>query len=322
MPNPTPGRNDPCPCGSGKKYKNCCLGKDRARQLRSTSWRNEEQETLEKLLAFAQRPTFTAQITVAFNLFWNGTYGLSALRMIDQGESARFLDWYMFDYRLEGGSQRIIDLFAGDETIHLSTVEHERVRAWRDSYTSLYRRAGQVNQSVFQVEDLLQNNTIEVMDTGFGHLGLAGDVIIGRLLRSSSPPHLSWAAVLLPADMADPLTSFAREGYRQYRETHSLASWPEFLSNSGYIFNHYLLKAAAEARQPRVGKHAYYDAFATLSRLSQAESELREERARRASLMHQERGKKPTEEPAIRQTKGGLLLPGNVSYKGSQGRGR
>jgi preprotein translocase subunit SecA len=21
------GRNDPCPCGSGKKYKNCCLRK-------------------------------------------------------------------------------------------------------------------------------------------------------------------------------------------------------------------------------------------------------------------------------------------------------
>lgn len=21
------GRNDPCPCGSGKKYKNCCIGK-------------------------------------------------------------------------------------------------------------------------------------------------------------------------------------------------------------------------------------------------------------------------------------------------------
>ena len=23
------GRNDPCPCGSGKKYKKCCLKKDR-----------------------------------------------------------------------------------------------------------------------------------------------------------------------------------------------------------------------------------------------------------------------------------------------------
>ncbi len=25
-----PGRNDPCPCGSGKKYKKCC-GKDKAK---------------------------------------------------------------------------------------------------------------------------------------------------------------------------------------------------------------------------------------------------------------------------------------------------
>jgi tetratricopeptide (TPR) repeat protein len=27
------GRNDPCPCGSGKKYKHCCLDKDRAAEL-------------------------------------------------------------------------------------------------------------------------------------------------------------------------------------------------------------------------------------------------------------------------------------------------
>jgi hypothetical protein len=26
-----PGRNDPCPCGSGKKYKKCCLPKGEAR---------------------------------------------------------------------------------------------------------------------------------------------------------------------------------------------------------------------------------------------------------------------------------------------------
>lgn len=27
------GRNDPCPCGSGKKYKNCCLQKDQKKSL-------------------------------------------------------------------------------------------------------------------------------------------------------------------------------------------------------------------------------------------------------------------------------------------------
>jgi hypothetical protein len=25
---PTAGRNDPCPCGSGKKFKKCCMGQD------------------------------------------------------------------------------------------------------------------------------------------------------------------------------------------------------------------------------------------------------------------------------------------------------
>ena len=27
---PKVGRNDPCPCGSGKKYKKCCLNKTSA----------------------------------------------------------------------------------------------------------------------------------------------------------------------------------------------------------------------------------------------------------------------------------------------------
>ena len=30
---PKNSRNDPCPCGSGKKYKHCCLEKDRATEL-------------------------------------------------------------------------------------------------------------------------------------------------------------------------------------------------------------------------------------------------------------------------------------------------
>ena len=28
MKTPGIGRNDPCPCGSGKKFKHCCLGKE------------------------------------------------------------------------------------------------------------------------------------------------------------------------------------------------------------------------------------------------------------------------------------------------------
>ena len=30
-----PGRNEPCYCGSGKKYKHCCLPKDEAKQAKA-----------------------------------------------------------------------------------------------------------------------------------------------------------------------------------------------------------------------------------------------------------------------------------------------
>lgn len=29
--NPRPGRNQPCPCGSGKKFKDCCINKKQYR---------------------------------------------------------------------------------------------------------------------------------------------------------------------------------------------------------------------------------------------------------------------------------------------------
>jgi hypothetical protein len=36
------GRNDPCPCGSGKKYKQCCLAKDEAKEREARTKAAEE----------------------------------------------------------------------------------------------------------------------------------------------------------------------------------------------------------------------------------------------------------------------------------------
>lgn len=40
---PIVGRNEPCPCGSGRKYKQCCLDKDetKARQARAKAAEKE-----------------------------------------------------------------------------------------------------------------------------------------------------------------------------------------------------------------------------------------------------------------------------------------
>lgn len=50
--NPEKKLNGPCPCGSGKKYKNCCYPKDRAKQQQQ-SQPDEEQHPLSKKEEYA-----------------------------------------------------------------------------------------------------------------------------------------------------------------------------------------------------------------------------------------------------------------------------
>ncbi len=48
------GRNDPCPCGSGLKYKKCCLGKD-ASQILAVAEKNKEASLKEKIIDLQEK---------------------------------------------------------------------------------------------------------------------------------------------------------------------------------------------------------------------------------------------------------------------------
>lgn len=313
------GRNDPCPCGSGKKYKNCCLLKDRARRIRESTWRRDEQLVLDKLVDFAQQPEFSDQFPVAFNLFWNGNYGQDALDTLPRHEVSRFLEWYMYDYRLERQRRRIIDLFIEELEPELLPAERECVRVWQNSYLSLYRITGPVEGETIPVVDVLQEVPKRILGDGVSLRGLRGDLILGRLLRSSTTPHFSWAAILLPATMEEGFSTFVKEGYKQYQEIHPQAPWPEFLSHYGYMFNHYLLRSAAVTGKAQYASKVYYDPYETLERLREAEQRQQE----RVTLQAEKQWgdtvppEEETGEP-LRQTKGGILLPGYVHYKGSK----
>jgi hypothetical protein len=59
------GRNDPCPCGSGKKYKKCCLGKENWSSYRSILHLEEEAKiSISDLIRFA---SYDLKL---YNRFW------------------------------------------------------------------------------------------------------------------------------------------------------------------------------------------------------------------------------------------------------------
>ena len=56
------GRNAPCPCGSGKKYKKCCLNKSKIQFLAELAFDGEyDTETIKKWLKTFYRRFFSQQ---------------------------------------------------------------------------------------------------------------------------------------------------------------------------------------------------------------------------------------------------------------------
>jgi hypothetical protein len=62
------GRNDPCPCGSGKKYKRCCLAQQSASYTFWAQQRDASDELTRDMLSFAERK-FSDQIQAAWQDF-------------------------------------------------------------------------------------------------------------------------------------------------------------------------------------------------------------------------------------------------------------
>ena len=98
----TPGRNDPCPCGIGKKYKKCCLPAESATPTPAEDPAADRRartrtSALRALLDFGGRPEFAEALAEALEAF-------SASRVpLGGDDQGRFAFYYLFDHVLPTG---------------------------------------------------------------------------------------------------------------------------------------------------------------------------------------------------------------------------
>src|SRR5215218_2678117 len=142
---PKIGRNDPCPCGSGKKYKQCHLPIEEAAAAEQLRLRRSVDTLLPKIITAAQAQV--GAIPAAFERFWDGKYTPEQLEDLDDLEGRggeRFLTWFAFDYPLEDGRTLVQQLGAGAgpsgsdpaqddedaEDLELTDAEMQLLRDW------------------------------------------------------------------------------------------------------------------------------------------------------------------------------------------------
>lgn len=105
-PMASPGRNDPCPCGSGRKYKHCCLAKaDTADQLR-VRVRRAEGRVVDALFPFALDQYGKTFFEQAWLEFWAGEPPEDAEEFTDVPEFENmFVPWFVTSFVADPADQ-------------------------------------------------------------------------------------------------------------------------------------------------------------------------------------------------------------------------
>ncbi len=162
-----PGRNDPCPCGSGKKYKKCCLAK-KATPVADLNWqkmRKTEGELIHALLKHTDRYYGPDAVTEA----WEDFSPWEALPMEPDSQpelDTIFLPWFVFNW--------IPDNVEVDKTDHypeiqvaLHYLEHQGARL--DSFRRHFIEAVCAQPySFFMVTEVMPGKQMTLKDLVLG----------------------------------------------------------------------------------------------------------------------------------------------------------
>ena len=131
-----PGRNDPCPCGSGRKYKRCCLDREAEHDAIAAALEARALPLLSGLARFAEGAVRTPIDEIARKEFpfWRGP--------LDDAMASRVVDHLIFDFRLERFGRTAIDEFVLEEGHSLGAQERTLLSAWGEARRRLYRADG------------------------------------------------------------------------------------------------------------------------------------------------------------------------------------
>ena len=157
---PRVNRNDPCPCGSGKKYKNCCMRRDSFGTSRELSLGQAEAYLVQKLYEAAQSPRFARDLTNAYNLYWGGVYEVDAARQVPSDDMRRMLEWFVHDYPTGDDRKPLLEWFIETQTANYPPEALEVLKAWAASVSGIFRVLSIAGDGQLELYDCLRQGLL------------------------------------------------------------------------------------------------------------------------------------------------------------------
>ncbi|MFA9557092.1 YecA family protein [Evansella sp. AB-rgal1] len=206
------GRNEPCPCGSGQKYKKCCIKKQVQPATLDSSAQQQLQQFLPKLLDFSK--TFDRELQPLYDRY-TATY-----RNLHESDARAFsqilFHWLIFN----------ANIFEDDRTVVQRFIEQERSH-YADNVIEIIERWGQVAPTLYLVEkqgetaslkDCFNNFIVVPEQTDALNKLDAGDFLFGYVYPTATGVVLGTDSLLIPEKYVSLCLHEYGELYRNYKE--------------------------------------------------------------------------------------------------------
>jgi len=302
---PKVNRNAPCPCGSGKKYKNCCLRQDLISEAQRLSLGGAKAALFDQLVGYAQLPRFSSDLNAAFELYWGGSYDLQGFTAFDPDDMRRTLEWFIHDYPIGEERRHLITLFsetqAGDYPEQVKTL----LAAWSRSAMGLFRVMAAGPAGNLKLYDGLRQEEFQAQDEPLARNSRQGDLVVGRLYELEGQRYLSSLSLLLPGDYEPGLTDYLIHAHQLYADAHyQQATWDGFLREYGHLFHAFLLSDRAQSLRALIGPGTRFHDPALLR------DKLRAHTLHRQQELAQKEMEAEEADLPMQRTETGLILPG------------
>ena len=238
----TIGRNEPCPCGSGKKYKKCCMLKDTAVDLDVFRAERAEEGLRGEILKFATGDRFKDEMVEAYQAYKGGAIDASLLMMNqDPLENIRFLDWFIHEHVHSTKKKTIIDLFDELRSKNLDEEQKKLLEEWKASRLGAFE-VESAKGGVLKLADVFGAESYSIEDESACEEVEDGMVVVVRITSSKGKRKLGGAPILLPAESKQKLVDSITADFEKHKEENPDAELSEFASGNAHL----LIAAASE----------------------------------------------------------------------------
>jgi len=178
---PSPGRNDPCPCGNGKKFKHCCL----ARPPAATGITPQDRsDALAALVRYSRRDEFADAVAIA-TLRWadqdddDVREALASILEFETSTNA-FFEWLSFDFRQDDG-RTLAARFLDSRAWAISPPAVEHIRLMQDTHLRGYQVRDVTRDAGLSVRDLWSKDEFFVTERKGSTQLVRWDILVARV---------------------------------------------------------------------------------------------------------------------------------------------